>query len=272
MAACAPQKMNQELADQLDVGLGIVGGEAVNEGDVIAKSTVGIVVRGQGLICTGTLISKNLVITAAHCTTDDARMMGIAFVRELPKNQEEASNVVIAPVDAGKTHPAWPSLNENREKNWGDVAILRFKGEVPAGYGPARLLGTTRVLKNGDTATLAGFGNLSMRPLVYADKLMKADVVLSDKSYSQTEVLFEQHDGKGACHGDSGGPAFVKINGREYVFGVTSRSATPMGGRTCLEGSVYSSIPALGRWIQTAARELVNPQFTETKIPQPRGI
>jgi secreted trypsin-like serine protease len=140
---------------------------------------------------------------------------------------------------------------------------------VPAGYKPAVLLSSSVTLVNGRAATLAGYGLQDMATQKEADSLMKTEVRISDAKYSETEVLFEQFQGRGACHGDSGGPALVTAKGRAIVFGVTSRSATMAGGRNCLEGSIYSSVPAKLEFIRSAANQLNAPDFRPAPIPQP---
>jgi hypothetical protein len=269
LAACAPQKQDFAPATTTTNSAEIVGGRAVEAEDVIASSTVIVYDRKVGALCSGTLIDYNLVLTAAHCTSGDARNMSIGFGLEMDSN-----SLVFAPVVAGMTHPSWPQLSDAkssdpRSKDWGDIAVLRFEGAVPEGFRPARLLGNAKSLRNGITITLAGYGKLDMELDMDAQQLMKADVVLTNKDFSSSEVEFSQHQGRGACHGDSGGPAFAKTtSGALVVVGVTSRSATLGGGATCLEGSIYTSVPAHIGFIQQAAATLrgANPP---TVIPQP---
>lgn len=273
--ACSPQL---ELAAEMDSSYGIeettseelagiVAGSPVQSGDVIASSTVMILDAKSGEnFCTGTLISRNLVLTAAHCTDADPRSMKIGFAQEVPKL---GAQVPSRQVISGRVHPNWPKLTYETEKNWGDIAILRFEGSVPEGYTPARVLSQKEAVQNGRMAVLAGFGDTNKMPLTSAQRLMKADVVVSDATYSETEVMFEQFEGRGACHGDSGGPAFLPLAGRHVVFGVTSRAATEGGGLTCLEGSVYTNTAAVMDFIRQAASEL-NKAHVPQPIPQPQ--
>lgn len=267
MAACAPQSEKAELINQDQSSQSIVGGEDVAAEDPLVKATVGIATRFGGVICTGTLIAKNLVVTAGHCTgaVSDPRQMYITFGHDL-----NSKDIQVRRVLGGKSHEKWPLLKGGQEKNWYDIAVLKFEGDVPAGFSPAVLLSNASVLKNGMEVTLAGFGVTSMQPKTTTDILQKTVVKLTNAKYSETELLFNQDEGKGACHGDSGGPAYVIIKGRAVLIGVTSRSATLKGGSTCLEGSIYTSVPALIQFLKQASIELNSKSFVPGKpIPNP---
>jgi hypothetical protein len=162
-------------------------------------------------------------------------------------------------------------MTPSQSKNWGDIAVLRFEGRVPPNYHPAALLETDELLKPSMEAVLAGYGFTQMRPeIIEAEALMAAQVVLSDPYYALTEIKFDPFEGRGSCHGDSGGPAFIALNQKLYLVGVTSRSATPEGGLNCLEGSIYTSIPGQIDFIKTAMKELNSANFVPGEpLPQP---
>ncbi len=85
---------------------------------------------------------------------------------------------------------------------------------------------------------------------------------MDPSKFSDDEVLFQQYKGSGACHGDSGGPAYTKdLSGHLVVFGVTSRSATAEGGSTCLEGSVYTNTAAYNDFIAKGVASLEASSF-----------
>ncbi len=252
----------------LDDSQYIVGGEAVSTDEQISKSTVALSHPMYGVFCTGTLVAKNLVLTAGHClgVTRDPRQISVIF----NVTPEKATAAETRKVLGGKTTDAWPKLTPNQEKNWGDITLLRFDGTIPAGYAPAVILGNPKLLTDGMDVTLAGYGLTSMAPQIDPGKLMKVALKVTDSKYSETEILFAQQDGKGACHGDSGGPAYAIVKGRVNLVGVTSRSATLAGGASCLEGSVYTSVPAQKEFLIAAAKFLNSKEFRPGQaIPQP---
>ena len=272
LSACAPHNEAEDY-QTLDVTSyqGIVGGEKVAADDALSKSTVGIGAAFQGVICTGTLISKNLVVTAAHCTGTVAnpRSLVVTFGNNIASKDLQVRKVL-----GGRAPANWAKVTADQEKDWNDIAVLRIEGEAPAGFVPAVLLANKAALKDDLEVTIAGFGMTSMKPAKYTDLLLKAGIKLTNAKFADTEILFAQtKDGKGACHGDSGGPAYITMKGRAVLIGVTSRSATEAGGLTCLEGSIYTSIAGHIEFLRQAAKELTAKSFVPgEKIAQPKGI
>lgn len=271
LTACnqAPS-VNSEMSF-LNADSNIVGGEVVKSTEVFAESTVALATVKFGVFCTGSLVSSNLVVTAAHCADIAKEMdlddkMVVVFSRSL-KEKKLAARVISQAVQ----HPDWEKTLKRAKdlpadeviKDHGDVAVVKFEGSIPAGYKPAKILGDASLLENGAEVVIAGYGNLSMIPRVDAFELMKTSVLLTDKDFSTTEVLFAQHEGRGACHGDSGGPAFVKIKDEWVLFGVTSRAAKPAGGLTCLEGSIYTNLAANIDFLKSAAAFLNQTEESE---------
>lgn len=269
MSACGTKIQNAASDVYSNQDQSIVGGAKVSADDLIAKSTVALAHRLHGVFCTATLIAKNLVVTAGHCTglTKDPRNLVVVFSRTPWEAKPEEMRRVLG----GKAHDLWPQADVSTVKGvWGDVAVLRFQGSAPEGYQPAAILGNPAHLKEDMDVILAGYGMTSMVPEKHSDDLLKTTVKLSNPKLTDLELLFKQHEGRGACHGDSGGPAFVTVNGKLLLAGVTSRAATEMGGATCLEGSIYTSVAAVKDFLVAAAKHLNSPEFKQgQEIPQP---
>lgn len=224
----------------------IVGGTLVGSQSEVAKMTVGVVIRGGGT-CTGSIITKSHVITAAHCATDfmlrplRATDLAIVFATDFNSSQR-----IIRRVSSVKVHPSW-RMNSNNEKNTGDIAILKLSAEIPAGYKPATLLEDSSKLKAGEKTHLAGYGITSSAGMG-SGVLREVDALISDPNFSQTEVKLDQRSGLGACHGDSGGPAYIKVNNGYQLYGVTSRGVDD-DQDTCLRFSAYTNILAYKTWV-----------------------
>jgi hypothetical protein len=213
----------------------IFGGENVVKADPIAEMTV---LLGDQGTCTGVLIDKDLVLTAAHCT-------GLRVVRfGLTEGQSEARNAT-----GCVRHPKYegPKMAPLR---W-DIAILKFPGGLPAGFKPSKVLSPKSPLSVGEKAILAGYGRDDVGS---TGTLNKAQVTISFlDEYSPMEVVFDQTQGKGACYGDSGGPAWVTRNGELQLIGITNG---PYDARDCKGHGVYQRVPAHQEWLARAAKAI----------------
>lgn len=223
----------------------IIGGVPVGASDPVVTSTVALY-DGQ-FLCTGSLIAQDLVVTAAHCI-DDTSTMQVLF-RLKVKGTGPAARVLGAVV-----HPRYFPSAEGKDQN--DIAVVRFAGKLPRGYAPARLLPASIPLQNGQTVTLAGYGITTAIPQSGSGTLRKVDVKIKDARFARTEVLLDQTSGRGACHGDSGGPAFARARGKLYLWGVTNRGYPNDAPDDCAHQAVYTDILAHKAFLNKAAQTL----------------
>lgn len=259
---------------------GIFGGEAVSADDVIAKSTVAILDVYKGDACTATLVTKNIVVTAAHCVQSGKDRLRVLFgldldtakqvaVREAKANDKYAQSMSdIQKILQKITDTTIPGDDRDQQmlkamdeyKNWGDVGLVKFEGDAPDGYEPAQVLDDAHYIQNGMTVTIAGYGLTKPYSEQSPDKpessiLRKVDVQVTDAAFSETEVSFDQSNGKGACHGDSGGPAYVKVGDDLKLFAVTSRGLNDPSD-TCRASSAYTYLPAWKQWLDDSIAEM----------------
>lgn len=240
---------------------GIIGGKDMTGSEAYAPHVVGVYDAGMGAICTGSILSPSIVVTAAHCVESEASNLRLVF-----GNDFNSRAIVIRGIDAVQVSPLWP-FRQNAPTNTGDIALIRFSGGLPAGYKPIRFLTDTSKLSDGMTVTLAGFGasevvqvrdprsGSMMSDHQGSGKLRYTDTTIVSAAFTKSEFVTDSSKGRGACHGDSGGPAFVTVDNELVVTGVTSRSVDDPGD-TCAVGAAYTSIPFYAKWIVQTAKQL----------------
>ncbi len=266
VVACSPKA--QQTADVGTQGSSIIGGTQVTADDVISKSTVAIIasvkVKATGeegqFICTGSLLSDNVVLTAGHCVPTVGEeysqvAMFVVFNRDLNTMQRGD----IRQVNGAAIHPEYGKTTGGTDAH--DVALIRFAGTKPASYQIAKFLDDESVLIEGASVTLAGYGiNKTDGVTTENDNTLRQVNVEVVGDFGKNEIVLDQQNGRGACHGDSGGPAFINVAGVEYVWGVTSRGAGKNGVDDCSLASVYTKVKAERTFIDAALVQMSSRQ------------
>jgi hypothetical protein len=200
----------------------IFGGSAVS---VCAWPTT---VRIDG--CTGTLVSHELIVLAAHCGADHR------FAR-LGTNNDR-----VVELSECAVNPDYSKSELGRGIDWAYCKIARPDEVADIPIVPVLADDELDELRVGASATLVGYGT-NDQGLTFGTKMeVHAPIV---------ELGVEARIGGGgldSCQGDSGGPAFLRLaDGTWRVFGITS-----YGGR-CGEGGYYTLIHRARSWIEAHA-------------------
>lgn len=242
-AACAPNT-GGSLKSAADLNAGIIGGKDADGTEAFAKTTVLLYDLRQGAMCTGTIASENLIVTAAHCVSASAGSMLVIF----GKNFDDQNKVIRPVVQAFMSDKYLVRATQLIDN--GDIGLVSFMGGLPAGYEAAEFLSDATLLKDAETISLAGYGLSDGVGKTGAGILRSVDTTILSAAYSPSEVLVDQSKGVGACHGDSGGPAWITVDGKRLVFGVTSRGVNDPDDH-CNAAAVYTSIAAYADWVKT---------------------
>ena len=225
------------MADRI---LSIIGGAPTGEGDFPECCLVGEK-RSNGSFfwnCTGVLIHPRAVLTAAHCFDED--MPNIVALRALSKNHLE--NAQLIGIKNFRKHPQFRlSLGH-------DLAVLILRSE--SDVAPVLPADTTEV-NSAEQTTLVGFGKDSFgvsgiqREVTVNIRFLRRDAS-DDLSRAESFFGFESDfefvaggNGMATCKGDSGGPAYIDVEGRRKLAGITSRTVATGG---CEAGGVYTRV------------------------------
>jgi len=162
-------------------------------------------------ICTGTLVTVDDILTAAHCFEDPRIARVVAAVSGAAV---DVAGWEINPLYGGETGSPF------------DVAVATLV--QPQGISPVPIL-VSRDIADGDKISVYGYGQSESRPF---GPLNAAQMVIGAIEGGLFAAAFDQTS-TSICQGDSGGPVVEQLNG---VAGIVGISSFTFNG--CSEGSI----------------------------------
>jgi hypothetical protein len=211
--------------------------------------------------CTGTLIGTRTVITAAHCLQDfdpatRSKKPGLIFPKEsnflIHFGNKVSRNNVVIPAAKVIPHPDWSpadTLSPLPLKAANDIGIIILSSDAPTSHVPVDLASENLKL-NGLEAILAGFGVTKSRNNNDTGTLRWVSVKFSGDNARISRVQVNGGFGKGACAGDSGGPAYVKSGNQLLLVGATSTGMEIAGNCIGLQNN-YTDARRYVSWIRS---------------------
>ena len=190
----------------------VVGAElATDDPSVVALMT------SQGRVfCTGTLVSPESILTAAHCIDEAGGDPAVAAFF----GNDAASTGTRIGVDSYSTHPGWTgSLSGGH-----DLAVLHLISPQP--------LALIKPMNTADLAAhvgadyrVVGFGihDRTTRELDGKKRVGRMRIARLTGDYLEAEDV-DPDQATAICQGDSGGPGFITVGGVEVLAGVHSYS------------------------------------------------
>ncbi len=202
--------------------------------------------------CTGTVIAKvgasGILLTAGHCVvanngtavTQPLTVAKPADLFVIPGNDWQTALGVNQYFDAAQVavHPSY----DGTVNSTFDMALVRFVGATPSMPVIPAITAAEDTLAVGSAFTLVGYGETDTN----MDNSQRRKVDRTVETLSTRQFQYNQTDLKGACSGDSGGPALVTTPNGVRVVGVTS-----YGDTACKSIGVSVRVSPLSAFIQS---------------------
>lgn len=199
-------------------------------------STIGLVVAVHGqtdAFCTGTLIAKRYVLTAAHCIV--LSDIPVGYMKAFFGTDVYRGDGPMVQIKRATPHP---DFNQNTMDN--DVAVLELAQDAPVAPVPMapRALGRQDI---GQVLTLVGFGvnNAAQQSGAGVKRLITLPLGRLDSTH-----LYYSDRVKGTCQGDSGGSSYLTFDGVEAVVGITD-----FGSEDCVSMGADTRVDSARDWI-----------------------
>ena len=210
LAACAPVPVG--VAQQA-----IVGGTTDNgdPGVVLVIAQKG----AQGSLCTGEVVSPHVVLTAAHCVAPAIVGTGVTF--RVYTGNDFNQNVAGDYKKVSETH-FHQMFNQQNPFGGYDIAVVITTDALDITPLAMNRTAITDAMV-GSAVRLVGYGVTSAADVsTGATAGIKRQTSTTLAAYDDLKLMF---DGPShlTCEGDSGGPAFMKVDGQnEVIVGTTS--------------------------------------------------
>ncbi len=205
-SASTTSSANSLSAKALSLDAKIVNGTACGVSNTSPVVALVLYSGSTQYLCSGTMISANKVLTAAHCF-EGVNAVDVVFgIADGSLRKVSALNWSSHP---NFTRAPFELLN--------DVAVVNIGRDLPL---PSLAISASTTPSAGEIVSIFGYG-LTSGSASDAGVLRSGSMQVSGNSETSITAVY-QANRSSTCFGDSGGPLLFTVGGRQSVVGVTS--------------------------------------------------
>ncbi|QJP13942.1 trypsin-like serine protease [Starkeya sp. ORNL1] len=219
--------------------LAIVGGQPAG-GALTGQAA--LIVSTRGASCTGVVLARDVLLTAAHCVQPAADYAAVVFEAAGPRLLK-ATRVVL--------HPRFDPNSFETRRPTPDLALIKLGEPLPDRFGPADLSADPALPPQRSQFLIAGFGVIRDGDGKSAGTLRTVSLP-SIGTTGGIMVRLSNGEAAGGCTGDSGGP--VLADG--VVVGIIGWSTASGGKRGCGGVTGATLVGPQRAWIDATARAM----------------
>jgi secreted trypsin-like serine protease len=184
------------LLNTVNSAKAIINGQPAGE---LIRHTL-MVLDDHGHVCSGVVIARSSILTAAHCVTK-------AGAWRVHWRAPDNAIMLVEPKSI-RIHPGYDANAVKNRSRSIDLAVITLSEPLPSSFEPINLSNAANI-QAGDIMTVAGFGLTDEKNRKSLGKLNRVDLSVVEPNGHSTILVWladPASNGMGGCHGDSGGP------------------------------------------------------------------